>query len=232
MGMPVQGTVWVSKQNHGLFAQHTSDMFESYQMLRTNLLYRSTRDTPCYIFTSPSGVERTLAVIANLTRAIANSGLRILVIDANMRNSNLHDIFAIHNDVGVIELLQSENLDQINISTLIDNKSLKTTEIENFYFIPCGSRTSNPVRLLESSQMSNLLEKLKSSDEFDFVLINTPPILVYSDTAAFAAQTQLEVLLIIEHAKTKTEDVTLAVKQLQRVNANLAGAVYIKNCGG
>lgn len=227
--LPIHGKVSIAKRNKGLYSGRDSNKLEAYDMLRINLLYREKKATHCYIMASPTDEENTSSVVGNLAIAAATGGLRVLVIDGDLRNPELHKLLNTQGQAGLIEVLKAtpQELDNLSLADLMRNYTVRLSSSNQLHFMVSDVKVKNPIQLMESPTMLRLLEKLIRSEKFDFILINMPPALAYPETSAFATQTELETLLIVQQGKTRTEDIKSTVEQLQKVNANIAGTIYV-----
>lgn len=148
-----------------------SNFSESYRSIRTSLLLSgSAPDLRAIIVTSPLPSEGKTVTVSNLAVTLAQTGKRVLVIDADLRKPRMHRIFRMRNLTGLTNFL----------TTGVELKELvKATEIPNLYLITSGPVPPNPAELLGSDKMFKLLETLKGN--FAYILIDTPPILAVTD---------------------------------------------------
>lgn len=189
-----------------------SQISESYRTLRMKIQY-STSSEPIktVLLTSVNSKEEKSNTIANLAVIYASEGKRVLVIDADLRTPLLHHAFS-SNGPGLANLILGRS--QVN--------EVFETQFPNLYFIPAGNVLANPSELLSSEHMQVLLARMK--DEFDIVLIDSPPVLSVTDAQLLAAISD-GVILLIDQGKVKRDAARKALEQLNYVKAFVIGAV-------
>jgi|GEM_PF-576690 len=141
---------------------------------------------------------------------------RILLIDANLRHPKLHQIFDIPNEIGFSNLI----LDESNVSEAI--VSISDTRLD---VLPSGSHIDNPTRLLESEALQTLMQRLQSI--YSLIIIDSTPIVTYSDAFSFADYIDGAVL-VIQASQTRREIIESAKKKLAHVGINILGVVLNK----
>lgn len=186
---------------------------EAYNSIRTNLLF-SQRGEKCPIFvvSSPTANNGKSINSINMAISFAQMGKRTLLIDADMRNPTIHRMFSIPTKNGLSEILAG----------LTASISVSKTDIENLSVLTAGNLPPNPAELLSSERMDKLLEFVKS--RYDCVFIDTPPINIVSDAAAFASKVT-GYILIVKSETTDVQDVKTAVTALGHINANILGFI-------
>ncbi len=228
--LPVRGTVELGSRRQLAKTRLDSRLQEPYQMLRTNLVYSDSRtDTPIYIFSSPTNTERRALVLGNLALAAADSGSRVLLLDADLRRPDLTKTLQLSNEHGLVDFLTAapETLpDSAAVGQAME--AITQREIsERLDVIPSGSSTENPIRLLESPAMQRLVDWLRHGD-YDFVIVNTPPIVLFPDASTLASLSGIEVLLILEHARSRSEHAVAALDQVQQIGGRLNGVIFVR----
>ena len=191
-------------------------MTEAYRGLRTCLLYGATdpADLPRTIqITSPLPGDGKSTLVANLGVVMAQSGKRVVMIEADMRKPRLARLFGTGSSHGMTALLNGEaEVDDCLIST----------EVSNLWVLPVGSRPSNPSELLGSAAFRQLLEVLR--DKFDVILIDSAPILPVTDASIIA--TLVDGVVCLFKVRTNMRAAADAAKlKLNDVGAHLLGAV-------
>ncbi|CAM3557266.1 CpsD/CapB family tyrosine-protein kinase [Marinicrinis lubricantis] len=191
-----------------------SPISEAYKVMRTNIDFSNVDDTvQTVMITSSKMREGKSTTTANLAVAYAQSGKKVLIMDADLRNPTQHRIFQCSNLYGLSTLLSKQNtLDDV----------IQTTDVQSLDIIPAGPVPPNPSEMLSSKSMSELLEQLK--EHYDVVLIDTPPVMPVSDAQIIAAQSD-GVILVIDTGKVRKEMALKAKKSLEHVNARILGAV-------
>jgi capsular exopolysaccharide synthesis family protein len=140
---------------------------EAYRAVRT-ALYFSTRGGRHKVIqvTSPNPGDGKTTLSANLAISIAQSGKTCILIDADFRRPRVHKLFGLDREVGLSALIEG---------TAEIPDAVRETGVENLTVMTCGQRPENPSELLTSLRFQELLDKLR--DEYEFVIIDTPPIL-------------------------------------------------------
>ncbi|MBI1347046.1 polysaccharide biosynthesis tyrosine autokinase [bacterium] len=190
---------------------------EAYRSLRT-CLYFSTKDlkkSPRVIqITSPMPGDGKSTLVANLGVVMAQSGKRVVVVEADLRKPRLANIFGISNNTpGIVSLL----------SGVADPEdSIMATEVANLWLLPVGKRPENPSELLGSPAFQELLEILR--EQFDLVLIDSPPLLPVTDASVIATMVE-GVVCLFKVRKNLSAAARASMKRLQSVGAPVLGAV-------
>lgn len=217
-GIPVLGLImgYNSPQNAIIsMSQPRSVVSEAFRSLRTGLQF-SGIDNPVHtlLITSATPSEGKTSVVANLATVIAQSDQKTMVVDCDLRRPRIHKIFQVSNRVGLSDyfIKTKEQLEGI----------IKTTGDKKVCVITSGSLPPNPSELLSSEKMNEMINLL--SNEFDIVILDTPPLLAVTDALVLAPRVD-GVVLVIDPKKAKRTAVKHAIGQLQRVNANILGAV-------
>src|SRR5262249_28722871 len=139
--------------------------------------------------TSPSKGDGKSTMAANLAVSIAQSGKRVLVVDADFRRPRQHHIFGLAGRVGLATVMAGD----AELSTAIP-----ATPVPNLDVLPCGARPTNPAELLTLPRFAELLGELRG--RYDFVIVDTPPLLAVSDPSVVAPRVD-GVLLTIRVSK-------------------------------
>lgn len=219
-----------------------SPITEAYRSLRTNIRF-SALDSPLrtLMVTSPNPIEGKSVTLANLAVVMAQSGMRVVAVDTDLRRPVLHKVFGIDNSRGLSDaILDAENdpdeethldglfsLDSAVPGDRDDEEDgvlgcLKPTGIENLWVMSSGAVPPNPAEMLGSERMRGMIEQLKA--QADIVLFDSPPVLAVTDAAVLA--TQLDgVLLVSDAGRTRRAMAQRAVEGLRKVNANVLGVV-------
>ncbi len=210
---------------------------ESYRAIRTNLLFLAGEDNrKIYVFTSPGPVEGKSTTVANIAVSLAQAGMRVLVIDADLRRPVQHQIFSLENRVGLTTLLLADPTRSRVAAgsggahdTAADNPDLKQyiqeTTIPNLKVITSGFIPANPTEILGSALMVRWLEAFNQSPNIDIVLIDTPPALVVADSVVLAGTVKAEVILILDAAKTRRVGALRAKEQFEQIGIEPKGAI-------
>lgn len=218
-GIPVLGMIVSYKSAEGetlITVSHPrSPISEAFRSLRTNLQFTSI-DIPfrTLLVTSPSPSDGKTTIVANLATVIAQSGRNVVIVDADLRRPRIHKMFQLSNRVGLTDQF-------IRTQDRFDG-SIKSTEVANLHAITSGNLPPNPSELLSSGRMSEIFKLL--SDQFNTVIVDSPPTLLVTD-AMILAQRVDGVLLVVKPSVTKWGSLRQSIEQLQHVKANLLGVV-------
>lgn len=186
---------------------------EAYRAIRTSLYFSTKGSHKVVQVTSPNPGDGKSTLAANLAVAIANSGKRILLIDADFRRPRCHKLFRLAAPVGMSSLIDD--------SAEIDD-AVCGTPVPNLFVLPCGPLPENPSELLTSARFAELLEVFK--EQYDLVLIDTPPVLAVTDPMVVAPRVD-GVLLVMRLTRGARGSVTQAIDALQSLDAKILGVV-------
>jgi succinoglycan biosynthesis transport protein ExoP len=177
--LPLMGLVpSVRGERHPLLSGPVPhDFGEAFRSLRTSLMAQKATNGPHLVaVTSAQPLEGKTTTAANIAMALAVGGARVLLVDADMRRPNVHKVVRLNNDRGLSQLLAG----QARMREVV----LRTHD-PNLLVITAGRAPSNPSELLASERMRALITGLESGP-FDWVIIDTPPILAVTDAAIVA----------------------------------------------
>lgn len=164
---------------------------EAIKSIRTKIIFSHPENPKKTILvSSASPCEGKTLLAINLAIVMAQTGKKVLLIDADFRNPTLHELFRVNKSSGLSNLL-------INSSDL--RTVTKNTQISNVYVIPCGPIPPNPSELLSSSAMVECLKTLKS--EYEWIIIDSPPLLTFTD-ASILARIVDGIVYVIRGSKT------------------------------
>ncbi|MFW2177861.1 MULTISPECIES: polysaccharide biosynthesis tyrosine autokinase [unclassified Moraxella] len=191
---------------------------EAIKSLRTHLLFDSKHEkgNKLLITGASPGIGKSF-VSANLAVAMAMSGKKVLLIDADARLGHLHDYFHQVNDYGVVDYLTEANTMQI------PSKLIQKTSFDGLDLIPRGRYQKNTSELFLNDGMKNLLAQV--SDIYDYILIDTSPVMGTSD-ALSVGQLVDQVLFVTRYGVSTAKQVEFAVERLQRANIPVTGIVF------
>ena len=186
---------------------------ESYRSLRTNIQYSSIdKQVKTLVVTSSNAGEGKSTVAGNLAYTFFQSGKRVLIIDCDLRKPSLHRKFNVSNEVGLTDVL---------VGTSELNKVMKKID-DNLYLLTTGTLPPNPAEIIGSNTMENFLNECKIN--FDYIILDTPPILPVTDSKLLAIKADATVL-VVRSEISKSKHVSQAFKELEKVNANVIGTI-------
>ncbi len=194
-----------------------SPLVESFRAVLASLV-SADNSNRILAFTSPYPREGKTTVIANLAVAMADIGKRVLLIDADLRQPRLHAIFGLGNASGLSNLITNTQA----IETLPVSSLSAETSIENLRLLPSGPGTPSIAKLLYSSWLDRLLLRLR--DEYDFILIDTPPMLSVPDARILARRAD-GVVLVLRSGHTTKVMAKAAVERLMDDGIPIVGTV-------
>jgi len=163
--------------------------------------------------TSPHPGDGKSTLSSNLAVTIAQSGKKVIIVDADFRRPRVHKIFGIPNEVGMSTAIAGD----IDIADAIQQ-----TPVANLDCLTCGAKPDNPSELLTSARFEELLALLR--EKYDFVLVDTPPVLAVTDPSAVAARVDGVLLTIRVNNKSRL-DAARATEMLAQLEANILGVV-------
>ena len=186
---------------------------ENYRSLRTNIQYSSIdKQVKTLVVTSSNAGEGKSTVAGNLAYTFFQSGKRVLIIDCDLRKPSLHRKFNVSNEVGLTDVL---------VGTSELNKVMKKID-DNLYLLTTGTLPPNPAEIIGSNTMENFLDECKIN--FDYIILDTPPILPVTDSKLLAIKADATVL-VVRSEISKLKHVSQAFKELGKVNANVIGTI-------
>lgn len=187
---------------------------EAFREIRTFLFFdnRSSKPLAIQITSSRAGDGKT-TVASNLAIILAQSSKRVLLIDGDCRRPRVHKIFGLANEKGLTSVLTG---------SMSMAEALSHTEVPGLSMLLSGPSVENPSELLTSREFDLLIRKCK--EEFDYVLIDSPPILAVSDPSIIAAKTD-GILLVVRLGKNERIDAERATHALQGLGGNILGVI-------
>ena len=187
---------------------------EAFRTLRTSVLFSTPGAAPKVILvTSATASEGKTVNCLNLAAALAESGSRVLLIDVDLRHPSCHRAFAIENSTGLSNCLAG----QTGLEGIVH-----ALEKPRLWFVPAGATPPNPAELVGSTRMQEVLDLVR--EEFDFVILDSPPVTPVSDAIVLARASD-GVVLVVKGQDTPKELVRRARDQLVLTGAHLLGAV-------
>ena len=153
-------------------------------------------------------------VTANLALMFALSDAKVVLVDADIRKGRIARYFKRKSSPGLSDYLSG----QASLGDVVH----RTRANENLSYITCGTHSPRPYELLESEEMKNLIEELKKY--YDYVIIDTPPILVISDALALTPVVDGAVL-VCRHQVSYVSDISRAINTLRFSKANILGVI-------
>lgn len=185
---------------------------EAFRLLRTNLQFLDLDTRPrALVITSAVPSEGKTTTATNLAIALAQTGLRVLLIDGDLRRPKVASVLGLERSVGLTTVLVGRSELQDSIQKHTDS---------GIYFLASGPIPPNPTEVLQSRAAQELFDRV--SQMFDMVIIDGPPLLPVSDAAIIARDVD-GAILVVRHGKTTKEQLSQAAMRLEQVDANLFG---------
>ena len=220
----------------GTVAQPFSIGVEAFRMLRTSLVWCEQGDSmKTLVVTSAAPGEGKTLTSANLSVTFAYDGLRVLLIDCDVRRPRLHGLFQVPRSPGLMELLTPSYNGSDAAQSLTFNPSagrtdsgrpitdvIRPTNVRGLSLLTCGALPTNASNLLSGVRMRALLQELAKS--FDLVILDTPPVLATADAGILASLAD-GVLLVVRAGQTDRVAAKRAHQQLVNVGASIVGTV-------
>lgn len=192
-----------------------SPQAEAYRVLRTNLQF-SSLDKPLHslLISSPGPGEGKSTTAANLGIVMAQAGNRVLLVDGDLRRPALHKLFQLPNGVGLTTAL-------FQIDQPVDWCTQETDQ-PNLSVLTTGPIPPNPAELLGSERMRQFLQQLEET--YDFLLIDSPPVLAVTDAAILSNQSD-GIILVVNAGETRFDTLARALERLESVGSRPLGIV-------
>jgi capsular exopolysaccharide synthesis family protein len=187
---------------------------EAYRGVRTAVLFSTRRDGGKVIqVTSPEMADGKTTLVANLAVSLAQSGKRVILVDADLRRPRVHKIFGLGAERGLASAIAGEH----DVAS-----GVQQTQIPGLSIMPSGPIPLNPAELLTSARFGEVVKAL--DEQYDFVLIDTPPLLAVTDPSVVVPSVDgvLLVLRMSRHVRPKAER---ARDMLGALGANVLGVV-------
>lgn len=200
------------------FREGHSPAAEAFRRLRTNLQFLSVDNPPkVFVMTSSVATEGKSETTVNLALALAEAGSSTLLIEADLRRPRVVNYMSMPDRFGLTNILSG----QADFADVVQE-----TKYAGVDLLACGPLPPNPSELLASDTARNLFNDLRS--KYDYVLIDSPPLLPVTDGALLARVTDGALLVVRVH-RTTAEQVAQAVDNLDKADANLLGIISVAN---
>jgi len=184
---------------------------EAYRTLRTALLLSRAISPRVILVSSATGAEGKTTTAVNMAAALATCGAKVLLIDADLRQPRCHTALGLPPSPGLSDLLTG----RVNTEPV-------QTNVENLSLLPAGHPAANPTELLTSWLMCKLLQEAR--ERFEFVVLDSPPILVVSDGLLLANLAD-GVVFVAESGRSRQDDARLAIERVLQTGGVPVGAV-------
>ena len=191
-----------------------SPISEAYRALRTNFQFATIQNKPkTVLVTSAVPGEGKTTTAVNMAVTMADSGMRVLMIDTDLRRPNVHHVLKMERGPGLADVLR-QGLDI--------NSVIRPTRVKNLWIISSGRVPPNPSELIGSDRMHRVLDHLKG--RFDVILCDAPSVLVVTDPVLLSTFIDT-VVLVVSVNNARRETIIRARQLLNAAKANIAGVV-------
>lgn len=220
LGLPLLGAVPVARKNVppvSALQDAKSPLTEAYYSVRTALEFATEEGAPRSLLVTSirPGEGKTISCLA-IAMGFARLGLRVLLVDGDMRDPSLHKLLAGQNGVGLSNLLAGG--DEVH-------PAVQPTSLKNLSFLASGPLPPNPAELLGGSRMRSFLHVARET--FDLVIIDGPPVMGLADALQVASQTE-GTAVVVEAGQTKQQLALATIRRLQAGRGRLVGAILTK----
>jgi capsular exopolysaccharide synthesis family protein len=214
MGRRRQPDVTADEVDRIVASQPMSLPSECCRTIRTNLVFMAAESpSKTMVVTSASPKDGKTTVATNVAIAFAQSGQRVLLIDADLRRPRIHETFRLEEEIGLTSVLVGDK-------TLSD--VTREVDIDGLSVVTCGPRPPNPAELLHTPQFARVLAEAES--RYDRVIFDSPPLCAVTDAAILAPQCG-GALLVIRALSTTRDSIMATMRILGGVGANILGSV-------
>lgn len=192
----------------------TAIQSEGYRTVRTNLQFINVDDpVRAFVVTSAAPGDGKTTVACNLAIALAQADKKVCLVESDLRRPRVTEYLQMNSGIGLTEVLAG----QVPLSD-----ALQSWGGGMLHVLPPGSIPPNPSELLGSHQMAQVIQSLKN--DFDVVILDTPPLLAVSDAAVLASQADGAVV-VVRYGKSSRDAVRHAVGSLEQIDAEVLGTV-------
>lgn len=206
-----------SKSELLIHSDPRSSLAEAYRQLRTSILLSTAGHAPkSLLVTSSVPSEGKTTTATNTAISLAQTGARVLIIDADMRRPRVHSVFGVKNGKGLSTVLSSELSEPEILGTIAYDERSKVSVMSS------GPIPPNPAELVGSDQMAKLLKMLQR--HFDHVVVDSPPITSFTDGVLIASIVD-GVILVVHSDQTSRQVARRARQMLLDIGARVFGVV-------
>jgi capsular exopolysaccharide synthesis family protein len=199
-------------------AEPNSPAAEAYRSLRTSLQFaRQEQQLRSLVVTSPGAAEGKTATLANLGVVFAQAGERVVLVSCDLRRPRIGAFFGLDEQAGLTGVLLDERT--------LEETVLPVPGFDRLSLLPAGPVPPNPAELLDSARARDVFTRLR--DQYDLVLIDSPPVLPVTD-AAILSRLADATLMLAAAGQTRRSDLHRAVEKLDQVGATILGTVLNK----
>jgi capsular exopolysaccharide synthesis family protein len=194
--------------------QPSNQVCEAYRSIRTSIFFQA-QETGAKIIqmTSPTPGDGKSTTISNIAASMAQSGRKVLVIDADLRKPQQHKYFGLENDYGLTSVVYGQ---------MEPEEAVRVIQPEYLSVVTCGPIPPNPSELLTSARFEAIIKVYR--DQYDFILIDTPPLLAVTDPAIVCRFVDL-VYMVMRITNGVRSNSTRAKEVIDSMGVELSGIV-------
>jgi len=190
---------------------------EAFRTLRTNIQFSSLdKELKSIVVTSSGSGEGKSTIMSNLAITMAESGMKVILVDCDLRKPSIHKKIGITNSVGLTNVL---------VQGVKKEECVVKTTVNNLFILTSGPIPPNPAELLGSKKMRDFIEELKK--EFDLVLIDAPPVLAVTDAQILSTIVD-GVIFIVSYGEAQKKALIDAKHLIDKVGGKILGIVFNK----
>ena len=219
-GLAMLGIIPILRPNQTMeseFEDLRSGLWEAYRSLGTALQFSTDAGLPKTIFVTSSGPSEGKSITSiSIARHFAQLGLKVLLVDADLRKPSLHTKLKLDNSIGLTNYLTG---------ACSPPEAILETDVSNLAFMPSGPLPPNAADLLSSSRLHSLMSV--GLQVFDLIIVDGPPVMGFAD-APLVASSVSSTVFVVAAGQLRTGMIRDAVKRLQFARANLVGVVMTK----
>lgn len=217
----VIGTIPMTNENMLSRKTNRSYLSESIRLIKTNIGFSSfDKEIKTILVTSPMPNDGKSFVASNLACAYAQAGLKVLLLEGDLREGLLSKTLGVRNSNGYSTLILDYKSKKLDLSNYV-----KETKVENLYVITRGVTPPNPVELLNSDNNKGILEKLKK--EFDLIIVDSTPVIGLSDALITSKNTDYNIVVVSSN-QTKEDDLNDTINLFNKNSLKIDGIVMNK----
>ncbi|MCG2591077.1 GumC family protein [Rhodohalobacter sulfatireducens] len=192
-----------------------SPISEAYRRLHNNIVFADPdKDYQTILVTSSRKAEGKSTISVNLAVAFAESGKKVLLVDADLRRPNLNRLVGEDRAPGIAELFYDKATEE---------DAIRSTAAPGVDIITSGQKIPNPSAVLHSKKMVEFINELKN--EYDHIIIDSPPYGVITDAAPLIQHAADGILLVAQFGETQVNELNHTVENLQQIRADVLGSV-------
>ena len=222
--------LWRTARLISHFAPKTTSA-ESYRALRTNINFvKLEKEIKTLVFTSSSPQEGKTTISCNLAIAMAQAGNKVLLVDGDFRRPIISKIFGIQSIPGLTDVILGNyewrsvvrSITDVMMGKMTMEEIMATPGFDNLYIMTCGTIAPNPAELVSTPVNNNFIKE--AHEEYDFVIIDVPPVLAATDAAIWGTRAD-GVIIVYQVGKVARGALKRAKAQIDNVKARIIGVV-------